>query len=156
MALIEDNVMREVQRFAEDDQCWKTDYDAAMKCRTVEYRLARAMAVYDWIVRIDEVWRLSVYQGGQAYDAETHELLTSAFRVWLGASEKLLGDLADIEQQGFTVRQAAEYRARVREAQGSLTDDAEFFSGRELVRLRDEAIDANARGETLEYGAAER
>lgn len=45
------------------------------------------------------------------------------------------------------VEMADRFRAHIRETEGILTPDAQFFAADARVRLRDEAIDEHRRGE---------
>ena len=61
--------------------------------------------------------------------------------------KNFLKPLDRLEKRGFVVDYSERFRVCIREAEGILMSDSDFFSGNTLVRLRDEAIEEFRQGE---------
>ena len=133
-------------------ESWKADHDAAMKCYRFEEMLWAANGVFDAITQFDENHRARVFSGEIEYDADHSGVIKEAYRWWLGPSEGFKQAIERYRGRFGEVSNSEEFLSRCREAQGILTDDAEFFSGDALTQLRDEAIDAFRAGQTSECG----
>jgi hypothetical protein len=140
---------RRTERYAEQPEEWKQDHDAAMRCFDFEGLLAFGLSLFDFINRIDEVWRVKVFRGLVPYDPASDEVIGDLYRWWLRPCDRILARLSELEKH-FDVEGSKEFRSACREVQGLLTRSADFFTHERLARLRDEAVDANRRGESEE------
>jgi len=131
------------------EEHWKQDHQEAMRCFDFEEVLAFGLSLYDYLNRIDEAWRAKVHRQLISYDAEFDRLIEELYRLWLKPCDRILNRLTSFEKH-FEVEGAKEFRAACREVKGLLTPDEEFFSQDRLVRLRDEAVAANLRGDVEE------
>jgi hypothetical protein len=136
--------------FDRQTERWNADSKAAERCIRLELRLAIGILQYNMLNRIDEVWRTYVLRGAVEYSVKMDEQIGDLYRLWYKSCARLLPHLAACEKEGFVVEGAMEFRSACREAEGILTPDDVFFSADALVELRDEAIEANRRGETAE------
>ena len=132
---------------------WRPDHDVTMKCHEIEDFLRAGIVIFDSLVEMDEKYRERVLSGKISHDPRTDKALMGAFAMWLRPCVNIKRALAAFENRFGTVEHAEEFRSRCREAEGMLVKDGEFFSGDALTELRDEAIDAHRRGETLDAGA---
>lgn len=144
-------IRKQVQLCDEAAQAWRPDHDDAMQCRDLEEWLTILVAAYDLAVQRDEDWRLGVFRKQEPYDAKVHGEINAMFEAWWAAAKKMEQNVSLLEVKSFTVEHAAALRDRLREVEQLLTPDSKFFRDRKLVDLRDEALDAHARGDTVEY-----
>jgi hypothetical protein len=136
-------------RYEEQPERWKQDHNAAMHCFDFEGLLAFGLSLFDFINRIDEAWRIKVFRNLVPYNPTVDEGIEELYHLWLKPCDRLLVRLSELEKY-FDVAGAKEFRSACREVQGILTEDEEFFAHDQLVRLRDEAVEANRRGEVEE------
>jgi hypothetical protein len=129
------------------DERWKANHWAAMSCRNVEDLVRLSIQTVEWIDREEENWRHSVLSGATSYSEVEERFFATLYDRWLQLCRNFLEPIARLEGQGFVVEMADRFRAHIRETEGLLTPDAQFFAADELVRLRDEAIDEHRRGE---------
>ena len=129
------------------DEQWQANHLAAMSCRNVEDLVRLSIQTVEWINREEENWRYSVLSGTTAYSEVEERSFAAMYDRWLRLCRNFLEPLSRIEGQGFVVEMADRFRAHIRETEGILTPDAQFFAADALVRLRDEAIDEHRRGE---------
>ncbi|HKI35497.1 MAG TPA: hypothetical protein VKA46_26815 [Gemmataceae bacterium] len=137
------------ERYSQQPEQWKQDHEAAMCCFDFEGLLAFGLSLYDYINRIDEAWRVKVYRNLVPHDPAVDKVIEELYRGWLKPYDRVLARLSALEKH-FDVAGAKEFRSACREVQGILTPDEEFFIHDRLARLRDEAVDANRRGEAEE------
>lgn len=141
-----DSVRHRLEDYGEQVGDWNAAQERATHCLEFELLLAHGLSLLGQVNSIDEKVRLKIFQGDVEYDARFDDLLTNFYQSWLGPRDKLLRELQSLEQEGFPVERAEEFRAACREVEGILTADDEFFTGDELVTLRDEAIDEHRAG----------
>ena len=123
----------------------------AIDCRDCEDLLQLGIDAFKWLGRADRVIRSAVYRGLAEYDPSLDVALAALYAEWLKPCTFAEGWIAQQEQRGFRVDNLAEFpsscceevRAIVEAHEGTLENDA-------LVELRNNAIDAHRRGETLE------
>jgi hypothetical protein len=119
-------------------------------CRDCEDFLQLGIDAFKWLGRADHVIRSAVYRGLAEYDPSLDVALAALYAEWLKPCTLAEGWIAQQEARGFRVDNLAEFRACCEEVraiveahEGTLENDA-------LVELRDDAIDAHRKGETLE------
>jgi hypothetical protein len=134
-----------------DDQ-WKANHIEAMSCWAFEDLLRLCIETFERIGRQDEGWRKSVFSGEHPYSAEDEKASLDLYVDWKSVCENFLAPLSRFEMGGYVIECANQFRACLREAEGILTPDAEFFNSNALTRLRDEAIDDSRHGEVEHVG----
>lgn len=130
---------------------WKKDHDEAIDCYDLEDFLGTGVRVAEGLAIMDEQYRARVFAGKAEFDPKYNELFMETYRFLTDAYQEFLGTIERFEKQFGKVKNAEEFRSRLREMQGILTPDSEFF-GDGLVPLRDAAVDANLGGGTIECG----
>jgi hypothetical protein len=131
-------------------EAWKADYEDARDCHVLEFLLRTWLRLLEDIEDLDNKVRLLVLRGEAEVNAE--DAAADFYQHWFQAATKtLLPFLTHMEEKGYQVERAVEFRNAYREVQGILTPDGEFFSGEQVAGLRDKAIDAHRRGETEEW-----
>jgi hypothetical protein len=131
-------------------EAWKDDHDLATACFELEELVATGIDAVDAINRADEWLRSRVASGKAKYDAIQDARIDALYQQWMHGSDRVIALLDQFEKKGFEVRGAEQFRRSYREVQGILTPDEKFFAHHSLVKLRDEAVDAHRRGETVE------
>ncbi len=126
--------------------CEKVPEDA-MACCDLENLLVYYIEAFQRINRIDEAWREGVLKKRLSYDAEFEGMIGNIYRDWLEMCERFVDSLCKL-QETYIIECADQFLGCIREAKGILKEDSDFFSGEELVDLRDAAIDGHQRGET--------
>ncbi len=137
------------------DEQWQANHFEVKQCWEFEEFLLYCVEAFDRINRTDEVWRREVYRKRQSYNQEFDQEIESAYEWWFRVCSKISPALSTLEQKYGMVQYADRFRSCLCEAKGILTDDAEFFSGDALAKLRDEAINEHHRGETEDVGGAQ-
>jgi hypothetical protein len=144
-------IRKQVQLCDEAANAWRPDHDDAMQCRDLEEWLTILVAAYDLAVQRDEDWRLNVFRKQEPYDAIVHGEINATFEAWRVAAQKMEQNVGQLESKSFTVEHSAALRDRLREVEQLLTPDSKFFRDQKLVDLRDQALDAHAKGDTIKY-----
>lgn len=130
------------------EEQWRANHLEAMSCRKLEDVLLLCIETFERIGREEEEWRLAVLTGQQASGCEEPSYSLELYSLWAKVCPEFLERVSFFEARGYVVEHSERFRACLREAQGILTSDAEFFRGDGLVQLCDEAIDEFRRGET--------
>ena len=131
---------------------WKRDHDAAMKFYDFEDFLLVGIALFDAITQFDEKHRSRVLSGESPFDPEHTQTIQGAYRWWLEPCEKITVKLEELRAEFGPIKNSEEFLSRCREAKGILTDDAEYFTDKALIALRDEAVGEFRAGNTIECG----
>jgi len=129
---------------------WKRDHFVAMKCFEFEDFLLVGIGLFDAITDYDERHRARVLSGETEFDPEHSELIKEAYRWWLKPCREIRVEIEKFRKQFGEVKNSDKFLSRCREAEGLLTDDAVFFSGEDMITLRDAAIDDHRAGDTIE------
>jgi hypothetical protein len=138
-----------------DIEPWKEDHDRALFCYAVEDTISWGLLLFQGLSEEDANWHTQVLESKIPYDEAQEAELIENYRNWLEASNRLLPTIGQLEEWGFEVREAHEFRKKCQEARGVLTEDVVFFVDEALVNLRDEAIDEHRRGATHVYGGGD-
>lgn len=132
---------------------WHHEHDYAMMCHDVRDSLAVGLLILDLLNKVDESLRLDAFTNTTRIDStEVFQQIEELYDKWLTASLAHLEVVATLQRQGYSVEGLDRFRGAVADVQKMMTPDKEFFSGAKLADLRDDAIEANARGETEEWG----
>jgi hypothetical protein len=150
MGEVSELVRREIELYRQVSEAWKADHDAAIACYDFHDLLGKGIAAFESISRYDEEFRRRVF-AGQPFDAELNKQILELYRMVSEPCQDILDTLARFERAGFKVDSAERFRSCCRELEGILSEPRDFFSDDSLVKMRDEAIDANRRGDVSEY-----
>ena len=148
-------IRKHLEAYQATAEQWKKDHEDAMQCYDVQDSVKFGLFILDVLHQLDEEIRLRCFKGNEPKDAyaklcnEVEEL----YQRWFRTSEVHLEIVASLVSKGHTVEGAEELRKAFQTVGKMLTPDDEFFSAAPLVDLRDEAVDAHARGETTEWSA---
>jgi hypothetical protein len=127
------------------------DHETAIQCLDFEGFLAFGLGLVRFIDKFDLAWKTKVHKGVVKYDKEIDDMIGTLYELWMHPCDRVMKRLKDFEGQGFQVSGADEFRRACQEVKGILTPDEEFFAGNDaFVRLQEQAIEANRRGETVE------
>jgi hypothetical protein len=146
------HVREQLSLYEQQSESCMLDHEDAVRCRDFEELLAIGIALCDLVHRLDEEWRRQVRSGNLQYDPAADSAIQSLYELWFRPCDKLRATLQQLEDRGFTIEGAREFRQRCDEVRGILTPDEEFFAGDALVSLRDKTIDEHRRGETTDIG----
>ena len=127
---------------------WRANHVEAMSCWSFEDLLLLCIQAFEWINREEEEWRLAILTSEHPFLDADKQTYHDLYREWITLCGKFVQHLTDFENRGFVVDNGDRFRACIREAEGILTNDSDFFKGDALVRLCDDAIDESRRGET--------
>lgn len=156
MSRIVEYLKRDIERYSADvnevDRVMQDHY-AAEACAAFEYQLRKGLVLFRALIEADEHLREQAYADKFDYSAEVVQAFADLFRWWLSPKDQVLKWIEFFETRGHTVEGADKFRAACREAIGIATPDQDFFGGDKLVRLRDEALEANHLGECESVGS---
>ena len=127
---------------------WQANDLEAMSVRKLEDVLSLCIETFERISREEEEWRLALLTGQQATDCGEPSYSLELYSLWNKVCPEFLERVSYFERHGYDVEHSERFRACLREAEGILTKDADFFRGEGLAQLCDEAIDEFRRGET--------
>ncbi len=136
--------------YLEETELWKADHERAMAFFCFDDHLAAGVQLFESITRWDEAWRSKVISGEQEHDPMVSQQIKEAYQWWLRPCAEIESQLDTFEREFGATENGEKFRRCHREAVGILTPDEEFFSDDALLRERDEAIDTNRRGGTVE------
>jgi len=141
---------RAAARYRDDVELWRADHDAlANDLWPVQELLEMANRAVGKFIALDAEVRRSARGGG--ISEEDYERLDSKiealFEQWLATSKLLKPDVERLLSLYGSVEDAAAFLAHVREVEGMLASDDEFFDHDEIAKLRDEAIASYRRGD---------
>jgi hypothetical protein len=134
------------------DEQWKANHLEALSCWEFEDLLRLCIETFERIGRQEEGWRNAVFHGERPYSAEEENGFVALYAAWKDVCKNFLGPLAQFEARGYGIECGGRFRGCVREAEGILTPDAQFFDADTVARLRDEAIDEHRHGEAEHVG----
>lgn len=142
-----DSVKQRLEGYVEGVEHWKVDHHFATECLDLELLLQHGISVYQAINFLDNAMREFVLTGKTEYSAENETAIADLYEWWFRPCDRILKKIDEFEARDFRVEYAEEFRGACIEVQGCFTDDEAFFSGGDLVTLRDRAIDSLKRGE---------
>lgn len=145
-----ERLKRDLDQYRDDSQSIVPDHVAAAACLDFESLLRKGLWIYEELNRLDEAFRGFVHRGELEYVPEWDDALEEAYRAWLKPCDRVFQSLNELEEQGFVIERADEFRAACHEVAGLLTPDVDFFSGEPLAQLRDEALKSAQHGECEE------
>lgn len=127
------------------------DHETAMECLDFEGFLAFGLSLVRFVDRFDLAWQSKVRKGLIPPQKEIEDLVDAMYKAWMHPCDRVMKRIEEFEKEGFQVSGAEDFRLACREVKGILTPDEDFFAGNDqLVRLQEEAVAANQRGETVE------
>lgn len=127
-------------------ESWKKDHDTAMRCLSFEATLELGVALYDFLLKIDEVFRDAELSRPDAYNPKGRKTVRGLLQQWLAPCDRVQKELHDLEAKGFVVTHASEFRARHAEAVWILQPAREALGHAAMVAARDRAVDTLREG----------
>lgn len=112
-----ERVQSEVEHYCAAVEDWKSEHDDAMACLDLEYFLQVGIALYDFIDRLDEEWRLSVVRGKAVSDPNIVRQFDELFDAWLQPCARVESRIQALEAREYVVKHADEFRFRHARAQ---------------------------------------
>lgn len=130
---------------------WQTEHDRLRDvCWFWEDVVALAVLTYQRIIDLDSDVRESGFRNDLCQEDETEILdeLRKLLQTWYRVSREVLTVGASVEREYGSVEKLSDLQAQVREAQGILTPDDQFFVSESIAQLRDQAIEEHRAGRT--------
>jgi hypothetical protein len=140
---------REVGRYKDDVESWKSDHDAlATNCWVWEDLIAKASFLFDRIMSIDVQYQQYILMKRGEDELGLGEKLRELLRAWLDVSLQVVARGECLQRDYGHVDGLDALKENVRDAKSILTPDDEFFDPVKLSSIRDEAIKAHRSGLT--------
>jgi hypothetical protein len=99
---------------------WKANHDAAIRCFEVEDRIALGILAYQVVTYVDAAWQERVAEGKLRFEEENDRRIGKLYRTWVEISERNLAAVEELIRDGFEVKGADEFLARLEEARSLL------------------------------------
>ena len=144
-----------VGRYRDESDDLMRRHAEAIDCRDCEDFLQLGIEAFNWLGRADQTIRQEVFAGRLEHDPEVDSALAALYSEWLKPCGYAEHWVAVQRERGFRVDNLEEFRKCCREAQAIAEANAGLLENDAIVELRDAAIDAYRKGETLEFGAEE-
>lgn len=145
-----ESVSRYKNRTQMYEEGWKKEHNEAVKCLEFEEILVFGVSIYEFLNRLDEMWRLKVHKKQVEHDPKIDEAIERLYEAWLAPCDMVTARLDSFENAGYEVAGAKEFRSACREVKGLLTADSDFFRHQNLLTLRYEAIEEHRAGKSVE------
>ncbi len=113
--------------------------------------LSQACLHFQFISKVDTDWHTRMFEGGEEFDPAVEERIRGYYRRWSELARPGESLLTLIESAGLVVPGSAQFRADLRESLAIAADQGDFFDRPELIARQEEAIEANRRGETVDF-----
>jgi hypothetical protein len=127
----------------------------AIECRDCEDFLQLGIDAFKWLGRADRVIRSAVYRGVAEHDPSLDVALATLYAEWLRPCTFAERWIAQQESRGYRVDNLAEFRVCCEEVRAIVEANEGTLENDALVALRDDAIDAHRKGETIELWESE-
>ncbi len=128
-------------------------HNEAMDCRNWEDVIHMAIDAFEWTLRADQSYRVSIYQGEEE-DIAIEREIEGLFYRWMEVSARLEPHIQRQIEGGFKLDRLAEYRRCVTEIVAivkSLREGDDQTLPDVLIQYRDAAIQEFHNGETTEF-----
>jgi hypothetical protein len=139
---------REVARYREDVEAWKTAHDALSDCWVWEDVIAKANFLFDQIMRLDLRIQRVVLVERRSEELDLQDDLRRVLSGWMNHSVQVIPHLDRLQHEYGHVEGLDALRENLSQAKSILAPDDEFFDPDALGPLRDEAINAHRSGLT--------
>jgi hypothetical protein len=126
---------------------WKTDHDRAMAFLDIDAITNFGLGIYKSIRHADQAWSEAIRSGAMVLERENAERLARWYRWWIRPCDLLLGQIRELESEGYPVDNAAEFREaclHVRSALSIPLDTALSKDGGGPGRAMEEIRDATS------------
>lgn len=138
---------RKVKQFAEAVASRPEGRGVATLGADSSEEVASANALFDEVSDVDTRWHIAMFGGEIPWDEAECARLADLYRDWAEGGKLLLAAVeASVAPEALAL-----LRRNLREVEGILTPDEEFFDHPKLVERQQEALDAYHRGETVEF-----
>ncbi|WP_145257525.1 hypothetical protein [Planctomycetes bacterium Pan216] len=139
--------LKVIESFEEN---WKVAHKEVTKVWKLEDFLFEGVYIFKMVNDFDMYYRERVITGKEEFDPGMIDGYKHVIGRWLQIANHLENLVLQFERSGFEVSRAEEFRSTMREAEGILTPDDDFFSGGKLDAIKEVAIEEYKRGEFTE------
>lgn len=140
-----------INSYRDESEALMARHAEATECRDCEDFLCMGIEAFDWLARADEAIRSAVYSGVMAFNPEYDSTLAALYSEWLKPCEYAERWIVLQQNRGFHVDNLEEFRRCCQEARAVVEENQGLLRNDAFVDLRDKAIDAHRRGETLDF-----
>jgi hypothetical protein len=144
------NASRHVRRYTNESADLMRRHAEAIDCRDCEDFLQLGIDAFDWLNRADESIRRAILSGRAEYDPKVERTLLVMYTRWLKPCEHAEKWIAVQEKRGFRVENVERFRECCAEVR-AMVEDSSLLDNDTIINLRDDAVDAYLKGETLEF-----
>jgi hypothetical protein len=123
----------------------------AMDCRDCEAFLQLGIDAFHWLARADEMIRVNVFTSSQEYAPELDMAIATLYAEWLRPCDHAEAWIARQEERRFRVDNLDEFRRCCSEVRAIVEANEGVLANEAMVELRDQAVDMQVKGETLEF-----
>ena len=127
-------------------ESWKNDHDDAMVVIDLEYEVRKGVAIYECIVRLDELVRSTEISPTRL--AEPLGLIDKMFDQWISTSRRVIETIEKYQAKGYDIDRAEELVASLAEAEVISGPQESFFSSGPLSDLAEDAMKQHQEGTT--------
>lgn len=125
----------------------------ATDCFDCEAFLQLGIDAFGWLTRADQSIRKDMFSGRLEYDEGVTAAAERLYKLWLRPCDDVEKWIAKQEACGYNVSNVEEFRRCVSEVKAIVRANTEVAG--ELAEIRDEAIEADARGESTDWAIEE-
>ncbi len=142
---------RQVECFDElvKDESWKRDHEDANACWELEQVLQFGLTIYRLFMKTDEVISDAILSDRCESPRQARAAFDSLLAWWLRPCETVNRVIRSLEDKGYMVEGAAEFRKHFAEAKWMLTPADKAFAHDRVAAVRDNAIDEHRTGRTV-------
>lgn len=114
-----DKLSRRIRLFREEVEQWRQDHAAAMSCRDLEDTLAFGLSLWQQLTTAEARWYASIEAGEAPFSEAEETAFAKLYALWLIPCDRLLGEAQQLEESGFHVDRADEFRDALEQARSS-------------------------------------
>ena len=152
---VEQIVRDKVDAYEDEFDLWKSDHELAMMSFDIQELIHDGITLFRDICRLDENWRLAVFEERIPYDLDFEEKLRSLVQRFHRTTSAINRDLIpSVKKTGHSLDRVDEFRGVCAAVKGMVTPDDEFFCDDALLRLQTDAIDDHNNGRCIDYDTA--
>ncbi len=148
------NASRHVRRYTNESEDLMRRHAEAIDCRDCEDFLQLGIDAFDWLNRADESIRRAILNGRAEYDPKAERTLLEMYARWLRPCEHAERWIAVQAKRGFHVDNSGRFRECCVDVR-AIVEDNNLLNNDAIIKLRDDAVDAYRKGDTLEFWEGE-
>jgi hypothetical protein len=144
------NALHHVRRYTNETDDLMNRHAEAIDCRDCEDFLQLGIDAFNWLNRADESIRRAICAGSIQHDHKIERALHVMYARWLRPCVHAERWIAVQEQRGFRVDNLRTFRECCAEVR-AIVDNNDLLDNDAIIKLRDDAVDAYRKGDTLEF-----